>query len=88
MESFMVRTRKVNATDFRGARIRVECVADSGTGWGARTLAYNFAAENPHVGALIEYLNGKSIDSFRADWVRETRSGRGNIYRVSVGGAE
>ena len=79
-----LRTRKIKATDFRGARIRVEVLDSEGKASKARTLAYNYAADNPHVGAAIEYLHSQGIENFRLNWDRETRSGSGNIYRVEI----
>lgn len=86
MTTFTIRTRYVKATNFHGSRIRVERVSESGRATEARTLAYNYAADNPHVGAAIEYLQAQGINAFRVYWSRETRSGQGNVYRVEVVG--
>lgn len=80
-DTLAVRTRYEGPTDTHCSRIVVSAVI--GGKRVQRTLPLNYAASNAHVAAVIEYLHAMGFEAFRADYVRETRSGRGNIYRVA-----
>lgn len=79
-----LRTRYVGPTDTRGSRIRVEALDAEGTPHAIRTLPYNYAAHNAHEGAVLEYLHARGYVHTRIHFDRETRSGRGNVYRAEA----
>lgn len=80
--TFIIRTRKTKATDTRGARIRVETVEADGKAHTARTMAYDYAADNPHRSAVEQYLQDLGITAYTLRYSGDTRSRAGVLYRV------
>lgn len=80
----LIRTRKIPADNYRGARIRVETIASNGDGFRVSTYPYDYAASNAHEAAALAYLElrPRMFGACGVEYVRETRSGRGNVYRV------
>jgi hypothetical protein len=81
---FRVRTRLVKGTKTRAARIRVETVHSDGNRSHARTLGIDYAADNPHTGAVTEYLHSLGYEHFTIYFSGKTNSGRGTCYAVSL----
>jgi len=77
-----IRTRYFGATNTSGAKIRVT------DGMVTRTYSYEYdGRDNQHV-VMAERFALSRYGASSVEYVSETRSGKGNIYRVSVGGAE
>jgi hypothetical protein len=74
-----VTTRYEGATDSRGSRIRVS--------WpeGRRLVPFWHGASNAHEYAVGVALAGAGVRVVAVDYVRDTRSGCGNVFKVTVG---
>ena len=71
-----VTTRYYGPTNHRGSRIRVQ--------WGndKLTVPFSYAARNEHVQAVEDAMNkwGETVESVQ--YVTDSESGRGSVYRV------
>lgn len=81
---FRVRTRSVEATDSREARIRVETIHSDGSRSRSRTLGIDRAADNPHAVAVTKYLHLLGYEHFGVYFSRKTKSGSGISCVVSL----
>lgn len=73
-----VSTRYYGPTNHRGSRIRVQ--------WGndRATVSYDYSARSAHESAVREVMTkwGHTVES--VEYVAETESGRGSVYRVTL----
>jgi len=79
--TYLLRTRKLKPTNTRGSRV---LVTDVVTGR-SRVMPWNFAADDAHDSAVLEYVHALGVRSHRRTIVRTTRNNRGYVFAIESG---